>query len=98
MEQIELVCKLCGRDIPARKYAEKHHLQPVSRGGKHKEKVLFCVDCGDQVHQLFTNKELEQIYGTLEALRSEERVQKWIKWIRKQTRFGVCHKEKKKKR
>jgi len=81
--------------MPLKEYAEKHHLTPKSKKGK--ITVWVCVDCGNQVHRLFTNKELEQTYHTLEALKSRPDVQKWIKWIRKQKRFGVCHKTKKRK-
>lgn len=91
-------CELCGRFIPEKEYTEKHHLIPVSKGGKHKQKGLFCIDCATQVHKLFTNKELKETFNTIEALKSDPRVQKWIKFIKNKETFGVCMKTKKKRR
>ncbi|MBD3261405.1 MAG: hypothetical protein GF334_06925 [Candidatus Altiarchaeales archaeon] len=88
-------CTLCGRDIPERRYVEKHHLTPRSKKGR--ETIIVCSDCGNQVHRLFTNNELRDTYNTVEVLLSDPRMQKWIRWIRKQ-RFGVCHKTKKRRR
>lgn len=93
----ELNCALCNRIIPAKHLSEKHHLTPVSKGGRHKDKVLVRIDCGNQVHALFTNRELKEQYNTLEVLKAEPRVRKWIQWVRKQ-KFGVCHKSKKRRR
>ncbi len=88
-------CTICERETPE-KYVEKHHLTPCSRGGKDKEKTLTCIDCGDQVHRLFTNKELERDYYTLEKLLAHPKIQKWKKWV-KNKRFGICMKRKKKR-
>lgn len=92
----EQICALCGRDTPP-EYIEKHHLIPRSRNGK--ITALFCCDCGNQVHMLFSNKELEQRHNSIEALRSDKRIKQWIFWIRrKPDKFGVCMKTKKRKR
>lgn len=86
-------CSLCGRETPEA-YREKHHLTPRSKKGK--ETILVCIDCGNQVHKLFTNNELRDKYNSLKALKSDPKVQKWICWIKKQG-FGMCHKEKKRR-
>jgi len=57
----EIRCSLCGRITP-KQYAEKHHLIPKSKEGK--VTIDVCCNCGDQVHKLFTNKELEKEYHT----------------------------------
>lgn len=75
---------------------EKHHLTPKVKKGKKTEVV--CIDCGDQLHNLFSNNELKYEYNTLEALRANESVQKWVRWIRKKEVFGICMKKKKRKR
>lgn len=91
-----LVCSLCCREVP-KSYYEKHHLKPHCK--KSKEFVWMCKDCADQVHELFTNNELRDIYNTLESLLANEKVQKWVKWVRKKpSEFGVCMKKLKKKR
>jgi len=81
--------------VPDERYLEKHHLVPRAKGGKAVEHV--CVDCGNQVHLLFSNNELRDKYNTIEALKTDERVWRWIKWVRKHGRFGVYMKEKKRK-
>ena len=86
-------CSICGREVPEN-YQERHHLEP---GNKKSELIDVCIDCGDQVHQLFTEKELRDSYNTLDKLLSAESVQKWVRWIRKKSEFGFCMKSKKRK-
>jgi hypothetical protein len=74
---------------------EKHHLVPAAKGGKNAE--IVCIDCGDQIHQLFSNNELRDLYNTMDKLRVHPAVQKWIKWVRGRGSFGVCMKKKKKR-
>ncbi len=96
-------CQLCNRDTP-KVFIEKHHFYPRSKRkseDKHKDKsvvdgILVCCNCGDQIHQLFTNQELAKEYNTLEKLLANESLQKWIKWIKnKPNDFSVCMKRKK---
>ena len=89
---LENKCSFCNRETP-KQYLEDHHLTPRSKGGK--IKVPVCCDCGDQIHNIFTNKELEILYNTVEAIRSHEKMRAWIKWIRKKKEFGFCMKLKK---
>jgi len=60
----------------------KHHLVPKSRGGTTVAEI--CMDCHRQIHALFTLPELARDFGTLDALRTSEPMQKWIKWAGKQ--------------
>lgn len=96
MRHGSFICPLCDRVVPDSHYIEKHHLVPRSRKGK--ETILVCVDCGNQVHELFTNKELELNYDTVEKIRSDPRWQKWRGWIGRKNQYGLCMKRKKKKR
>jgi len=91
----ELTCRICGRMAPSASCMEKHHLVPQRRGSK--DTISVCVDCGNQIHLLFTNNELRYTYNTIEALLSEERVQKWVRWVSRRGEFGVCAKEKKRR-
>ena len=88
-------CLICQREIPDSTLSEKHHLTPRSKKGK--KTITVCRPCGDQIHQLFSNNELRDTYNTVEALKSDERMQKWIRWIRKTDHFSVCMKTKKKR-
>lgn len=54
------ICSICQRITPIAHY-EKHHLKPHS---KDKDFVGACSDCADQVHELFTNNELRDIYNS----------------------------------
>jgi len=85
-------CRICGRFTPDM-HQEKHHLIPRAKGGK--EKITVCHDCGNQVHQLFTNNELKKDFNTIEKLLANEKIQTWIKWVRKKPDWGVCMKAKK---
>jgi hypothetical protein len=90
-----IFCALCGRKIPEKHLTERHHPVPVAKGGKSAEVV--CIDCGDQIHQLFSNNELRDRYNTMDKLKAHSDVQKWIRWVRKQKNFGICMKKKKKR-
>ena len=87
-------CVFCKRDIPDQ-YTMKHHLTPRSRKGK--ITVVCCCPCGSQVHKLFTLKEMEQKFHTVEEILSDERMQKWVRWIRKTNHYKVCMKAKKRR-
>jgi hypothetical protein len=89
-------CSICHRETPD-VYLEDHHLVPRCKKGKNT--IVLCTDCADQVHLLFNVKELRDTYNTLESLLSNEKIQTWIKWIRKKPQeFGsVCMKHLKRK-
>ena len=85
----------CNRVVPE-KYQEKHHLVPKCKKGK--ETVAVCRNCGDQLHKLFEISELNKKLNTIEGIKSNEDIQKWIKWISKKPNdFSVCMATKKKK-
>ena len=86
------ICPICKRNIP-KEYIEKHHLIPKSKKGK--ETILVCIDCGNQVHLLFSIKELKNKYNTLDKLLENDKVQTWAKWVYKKKDFGICMKKKK---
>jgi len=88
-------CSVCDRETPDF-CLENHHLIPRAKGGK--EKILVCCDCADQLHNLFSIKELRDSLNTIEAIKSNVKVRTWVKWIRKKKEFGVCMKLKKKAR
>ncbi len=45
----------------------------------------LCIPCHKQIHALYTNKELALRLMTLERLKDDEEIKKYIKWIRKQS-------------
>jgi len=89
-------CSICHRETPE-EFVEQHHLVPRAKGGKKGETVPVCIDCGDQLHQVFSNTELKKGFNTVEAIVADERIQKWVKWVRKKRSVGVCMKTKKRR-
>jgi len=86
-------CSICPRKVPE-PYREKHHLIPKSKKGK--DTIMVCCDCGNQLHELFTIKELATQYNTVEKIVGNSKIQKWIRWIQKRN-FGICMKKKKRR-
>src|SRR5688572_9481968 len=82
MSQFE-VCTLCERTVPA-DLITLHHLMPKQRGGAHGDRTPLCKPCHKQLHALFTNKELEKQYASLDSLKGAAELQPFLKWIRKQ--------------
>jgi hypothetical protein len=90
-----MICPICKRDTPDQ-YVEAHHLVPRHKGGAKGDRLDVCTSCGDQLHQLFENRELAKEYNTLEKIMSNERVQKWANWVgKKPNDFRICMRKKK---
>jgi hypothetical protein len=84
-------CQLCGRVVAS---VTRHHLVPKTRLRKHKrrtgetrqtELVDLCRPCHSTIHVHLTEKQLEQDYASLEALRQHPEIARFIKWVRKQS-------------
>lgn len=74
-------CELCGRDEVT---LTEHHLIPKEMGGTFLVTAMICISCHKQIHALYTNEELAARLPSIEALRADEKLSKYIKWIRKQ--------------
>lgn len=72
-------CPVCARP---NFYPSDHHMVPKSRGGRATETI--CRDCHKAVHALFSNKDLEKTYHTVDALLGNEAFAKMVKFIAKQ--------------
>ena len=73
-------CELCNRMGPL----TKHHLLPKEEGGTEADIALICSDCHRQIHALYSNKELALRLTTIEALKQDEKILKFLNFIRKQ--------------
>ena len=85
-------CELCDRD----KELTSHHLIPKQTHSKSyalglhtKEEMKFnramlCRLCHREIHRFFTHKELATLYYTVEMLKNNETVNKFLVWARKQ--------------
>ena len=80
-EAIENICPLCGRQLE--EPSNKHHLLPISKGGKHTPTILLHKICHDKIHAVFTETELKRYYHTIERIMENEEMQRYVKWVRK---------------
>jgi len=72
---------LCGRPLAGP--CNKHHLLPLSKGGKGTETVMLHKVCHDKIHAVFTEMELKKQYNSIERLQQNEEIARFIKWVRK---------------
>ena len=84
-------CELCGLECAP----TKHHLIPQSRiRNKYKEikedpsNILWiCRSCHDQIHSLWDESTLRDLYNTKEKLLAAPEMQKFIAWKKKHPDF-----------
>lgn len=72
-------CALCGREVSK---LSQHHVIPKSEGGL--LTVWLCSPCHKTVHSFFTNRTLAKEKPSIEALRQDPDIQRYLVWIRKQ--------------
>lgn len=77
------ICPLCDRPIPGHVRQSLHHLIPKLKGGKRGPTVLLHHICHREIHARLSEADLARSYATIEALRSEPRLARFIAWIRK---------------
>ena len=105
MDEKNCKCELCGCECKP----TVHHLVPQNQS-RHKNKYLkidegnflwICTECHSQIHALFSNYELKELYNTKEKLMEEPRMRKFIEWRMKHPEFSGSSKmsnDRKKKR
>jgi 5-methylcytosine-specific restriction enzyme A len=72
-------CVLCQREVM---HITRHHLIPRSEGGK--AVVDLCIPCHRTLHSFFSNRTLLTELHTLDSLRQEPEIARYLEWIRKQ--------------
>ena len=78
----ENICQLCKCEGIIK--ITEHQLVPKQVGGAKLPVALLCQDCHKQIHALYTNKELAMRLNTLQALEKDERVARYLRYIKKQ--------------
>jgi hypothetical protein len=73
------ICPLCERLIPPPQ-RDAHHLVPKSWGGS--QTTALHRICHRQIHALFNEAELAKSLNTVEALKTNEELQPFIRWVR----------------
>lgn len=81
MEQDEQICPLCGRTLTPP--YNRHHLLPLSKGGKGTATIFLHKICHDKIHAVFTEMELKRHYNSIERLQQHPEMAAFIKWVRK---------------
>ena len=81
MDFLEDVCELCGREGVE---TTEHHLIPREEGGKNMGTSRLCINCHKQIHALYSNKELAVRLYTIDRLKNDEKIKKYLSWIKKQ--------------
>lgn len=76
-----MICELCERVIPEG-LVSKHHLKPVSCGGKKGPKASLHSICHKQIHALFSESTLSVMYNTISALKNQSDVCRFLRWIK----------------
>ncbi|MDY5912444.1 MAG: HNH endonuclease [Inconstantimicrobium porci] len=74
------ICDLCGRKVPT---ITKHHLIPKEHGGRDLSTAKLCIPCHKQIHALYTNKYLSTRLYTIDLLKDDEKIKKYLNFIRK---------------
>lgn len=72
-------CALCGRPLAAP--FNKHHLLPLSKGGKNTPTILLHKICHDKIHSVFTETELKRYYHTMDRIKENQEIQRFLKWV-----------------
>jgi 5-methylcytosine-specific restriction protein A len=73
-------CELCERRVRG---VSRHHLIPKSEGGE--VTVDLCATCHKTLHKFFTNRTLARELNSIAALRRDPEVQRYLKWVRRQS-------------
>lgn len=81
MEETQF-CVICERPL-GKINISRHHLIPRSKGGKDGETILIHNICHQKIHSLFSGKELKEHFYTVEKLRENEDMLKFVKWVAK---------------
>lgn len=74
------VCELCNRNVSI---ITKHHLIPKQNGGKNYKTIHLCTTCHKQIHALFTNRELATLYNSIDSLKNNDKIIKFLNFIKK---------------
>jgi hypothetical protein len=81
-----MICELCSRENVE---TTIHHLTPKEEGGTKLPTAILCIPCHKQIHALFTNQELALCLNTIDKLKENERIIKYLKWIQKQPASSI---------
>ena len=82
---------MCGQEM-TEENSNLHHLVPVLKGGRKGETVRLHKICHEKIHSIWSENELRDVYNTMNRITADERIQKFIKWVRKQKNLNQINK------
>jgi hypothetical protein len=74
-------CPLCSRQLA--EPSNRHHLLPLSKGGKGTPTVVLHKICHDKIHAVLSEMELKRYYHTIDRLQEHSELNKFIGWVAK---------------
>ncbi|GKX64831.1 HNH endonuclease [Inconstantimicrobium mannanitabidum] len=72
------ICDLCGREVSN---VTEHHLIPKQLGGRKMNTATLCATCHKQIHALYTNKYLSTRLYTIDLLKNDVKIKRYLKFI-----------------
>ena len=85
-------CELCKRTtcpltehhlIPRTLHGNKKAREKFGKDEMKRRKAMLCRPCHSQIHDLYTEKELGWTLNTINVLKAQADVIKWIEWVQK---------------
>jgi len=76
-----MICPVCDRDLIEGNSINNHHLIPKLKGGK--DSFPIHKICHSKIHSIWSENELRDTYNNWDSIKSDERIQKFIKWVSK---------------
>ena len=80
-----MTCQLCDRNVEE---LTLHHLIPRQTVKRKQANpgatIAICAPCHRQIHTLYSNLELAKNLNTVDKLKSEPKMSKFLGWIKKQ--------------
>lgn len=74
-------CPICGRPLDEKSIIQFHHLIPKTFKGK--DGINIHKICHQKIHSVFTERELQHYYHTVERIVEHEEIIKFVKWVSK---------------
>ncbi len=78
---LSVTCELCDREAPD---LTTHHLVPRDEDGRRGPTAVVCNACHRQLHAMFDNRTLARSLSTVDDLRSDPRLARFLGWVRRQ--------------
>jgi hypothetical protein len=72
------ICQLCSREL-GDLLIDEHHLIPKTFKGK--ETIKLHKICHRKIHSVFSERELLNYYNSVDRIKENEQIQKFITWV-----------------